>query len=51
MGVTLDDMLYEKSRASYMPPEYIDQEGPVTGVLTERQWRNNVPEAHVKMLR
>ena len=42
-GCVLHNMLCEKSRASYMPNTYIDQEDPVTGTVMEGEWRNNVP--------
>ena len=42
-GIVLRNMLCEKPRPSYMPCEYIDQENPNAGILTEGQWHNNVP--------
>ena len=42
-GVALHNMLCEKSRTFYMPPDYVDQEDPVTGSVSPGQWRDSVP--------
>ena len=41
----LHNMLCEQSRLSYMPNPYIDQENLDTGIVTEGEWRKNVPAA------
>ena len=40
-------MLCEKSRSSYIRPDYVDHEDPVTGSVTEGQWQNDVPSSSV----
>ena len=42
-GVSLHNMLCEKSRTSYLPPDYVDQEDPVTDSVSPGQWRDSVP--------
>ena len=37
----------EKSRSSYILPDYVDHKDPVTGSVTEGQWRNDVPSSSV----
>ena len=33
----------QKSRHSYIPSDYLDQEDPITGHVNPGQWRNSVP--------
>ena len=44
-GIVLHNMLCEKSRASYMPNDYVDQEDPRTGTIIPGQWRETVPNS------
>ena len=47
-GVVLHNMLCEKSRASYMPAEYMDREDQNTGEVICDQWRESVPNAFLE---
>ena len=47
-GVVLHNMLCEKSRASYMPKDYMDREDQNTGEVIGGQWRESVPNAFLQ---
>ena len=42
-GVVLHNMLCQKSRHSYIPSDYLDQEDPITGHINPGQCRDSVP--------
>ena len=50
-AVVLHNMLCEKSRPTYMPNSYIDHEDPESGIVTEGEWRNDVPQGVAENLK